>query len=167
MVDFAQKENLQPSLLDRLTDDEPDKQLEAREQRILSFRSLRKCVIRDLGWLLNASGLENTQDLSGFPEVRHSVLNYGIPDLTGTTASTADRATLERALREAIVDFEPRIIPESLKIRVSITEEHMNPNTLTYEIEGELWSQPIPERLFFKTILDLELGNIEIQDLTG
>jgi len=33
MAELTQKERLQPSLLDRLTDDEPDKLSEAREQR--------------------------------------------------------------------------------------------------------------------------------------
>ncbi len=160
MAELTQKELLQPSLLDRLADDEPTKKIESREQRVLSFRKLKQSVIRDLQWLLNAGCLETTQDLSAFPYVKQSVLNFGILDLTGTTASNADRTALERLLRQAILDFEPRILKTSLKVRAKAIGEH---NTIIFEIEGELWAQPLPERLYLKTILDLELGSVEVK----
>ena len=116
--------------------------------------------MRDLEWLLNAGCLETTQDLSDYPQVKKSVLNYGLPDLSGTTASNVDSTTLERMLRQAIINFEPRILANSLKVRVSNRDKH---NNIIFEIEGELWSQPTPERLYLKTILDLELGNVEVK----
>ena len=160
MSELLQKERLQPSLLDRLADDEPYKKTESREQRVLSFHKLKQSVLRDLQWLLNAGCLDSVQDLSEYPQVKQSVLNFGIPDLTGTTASNVDSTTLERMLRQRILDFEPRILPRSLKIRITEKDEH---NVVIFEIEGELWSQPIPERLYLKTILDLELGNVVIK----
>jgi type VI secretion system protein ImpF len=160
LAELTQKERLQPSLLDRLADDEPTQTIESREQRILSFSKLKKSVIRDLDWLLNTGCLETTQDLSAYPHVRQSVLNYGLPDLTGTTISNADQTTLERFLRQAILAFEPRILKHSLKIRTKTTGEH---NTIIFEIEGELWAQPLPEHLYLRTILDLELGSVEVQ----
>jgi type VI secretion system protein ImpF len=160
MAELTPKERLQPSLLDRLTDDEPYRDVESREQRVLSFQRLKQSVVRDLEWLLNAGCLESTLDLKEYPQVRHSVLNYGIPDLTGTTASNMDPATLELMLRKKIRDFEPRLLPKSLKIRVTNVEAH---NTVIIEIEGELWSQPMPERLYLKTILDLELGDFHVK----
>jgi type VI secretion system protein ImpF len=160
MVELFQKERLQPSLLDRLADDEPYKKEESRDKRVLSFHKLKQSVMRDLEWLLNAGCLETVQNLSDYPQVRQSVLNFGIPDLAGTTASSVDSTTLERMLRKRILDFEPRILSRSLKIRVTEKGEH---NTIIFEIEGELWSQPIPERLYLKTILDLELGNVVVK----
>jgi len=151
---------LQPSLLDRLADDEPEKKEESRDKRILSFSKLKQSVMRDLEWLLNAGCLETTQDLSDYPQVKKSVLNYGLPDLSGTTASNVDSTTLERLLRQAIVNFEPRILADSLKVRVTDRDKH---NNIIFEIDGELWSQPTPERLYLKTILDLELGSVEVK----
>ena len=52
------QDRLQPALLDRLTDDEPDKKQEPREQRVMSKRRLRQAVLRDLAWLFNATRLE-------------------------------------------------------------------------------------------------------------
>jgi type VI secretion system protein ImpF len=83
MAELTPKERLQPSLLDRLTDNEPDKQQEAREKRVLSMRKLRESVQRDLAWLLNSGNLETVQDLDDYPLVSHSVINYGLPDLAG------------------------------------------------------------------------------------
>ena len=53
MAELTQKERLQPSLLDRLTDDEPPTQQESREKRVLSMHKLRLFVLRDISWLLN------------------------------------------------------------------------------------------------------------------
>lgn len=160
MAELTQKERLQPSLLDRLADDEPTKTVESREQRVLSLTRLRQSVNRDLKWLLNTGCLETIQDLDDFPHVRQSVLNYGIPDLTGTTVSNADPSTLERYLRQAILAFEPRILKRSLKIRARAGGEH---NRIIFEIEGQLWAQPLPEHLYLRTILDLELGKVDIE----
>lgn len=160
MADLLPKERLQPSLLDRLSDDEPYKRVESRDQRVLSFQRLKRSVVRDIEWLLNTGCLESTLDLRDYHQVRRSVLNYGVPDLTGTTASNVDAATLERMLRKRILNFEPRLLPMSLRVRVTNKGEQ---NTVIIEIEGELWSQPLPERLYLKTILDLELGNFEVK----
>ena len=160
MVELFPKERLQPSLLDRLSDDEPYKKVESRKKRVLSFQKLKLSVVRDLEWLLNAGCLENTQDLNAFPQIKQSVLNYGIPDFTGTTATNLDVGTLEFMLRQRILAFEPRLLQRSLKVRVIKKEAH---NTVIIEIEGELWSQPMPERLYLKTILDLELGDFKVE----
>lgn len=158
MAELIPNERLQPSLLDRLTDNSPKTEKESREDRVMSFRQLRKYVLRDLEWLLNTGRLETTENLSDYPEIRHSVINYGIPDLAGTTASTMDVYQLQQTIRQAILDFEPRILPHNLRIQVIQNEKEMNLNSITIEIEGEIWGQPLPEHLYLKTVLDLELG---------
>ena len=158
MADLIPRERLQPSLLDRLTDNNPKSIAESREERVMSSRQLRKSVLRDLEWLLNSGHLETTEDLSDYPEVRHSVLNYGIPYLAGTTASGMDAYQLEQQLRQAILDFKPRIMPHDLRVQVLQDEDEMSLNSITLEIEGEIWGQQMPEHLYLKTVLDLELG---------
>lgn len=167
MAELTPQERLQPALLDRLMDDEPDKQQESREQRVLSMAKLRQCVLRDMAWLLNSSNLEASEELDDCPYVAHSVLNYGLPDLAGRVASSMDVLALERMLRQAIWDFEPRILRNTVKVRAALTEGQMNHNTLTFEIIGELWAQPIPVQLFLKTEIDLESGNVQVQDYAG
>lgn len=166
MAELLPSERLQPSLLDRLTDDEPSVTQESREQRVLSARRLRQSVLRDLAWLLNAVYLESVQSLENHPEVASSVVNFGIPDLSGHNLSPADLPIVEQRIRQAILNFEPRILANSLKIKVIATDQ-FNHNAMSFDIEGDLWMQPVPLRLYLKTQVDLETGNVDITDKIG
>ncbi len=162
MADLTLKERLQPSLLDRLTDREPGTNRESRDRRVLSVDKIRESVIRDLGWLLNTGNLGTTEDLAPYPEVARSVLNYGAPDLAGVPASATNPVELEKALREAIINFEPRILADSLKVTVETRRNELNHGALAFRIEGELWAQPMPLGLFLRTEVDLETGSYSI-----
>jgi type VI secretion system protein ImpF len=168
MAELSSRDRLQPSLLDRLTDHEPEVKLEARERRVLSIRALRQSVQRDLAWLLNANGLSSVQDVSGYPYVSTSVLNYGFPDIAVKTASGVDPAKLEKHVRDAIWAFEPRILRETVRVTaIQVEETTAQHNTVSFLIEGDLWAQPYPERLYFRTELDLEAGEIRVIDQSG
>ena len=167
MAELSQKERLQPSLLDRLTDDEPEKLSETREQRVLSLNKLRACVLRDLAWLLNTGKLETVQSFASSPLAAHSVINYGIPDLAGTTLSGSDVSDIEQQVKQAIWDFEPRILRDSVRVKVSISEQQMNHNAMAFDITGDLWAQPLPLHLYLRTELDLETGHMAITDKGG
>ena len=159
-------ERLQPALLDRLTDEEPDKTQEAPAQRVMSKARLRQAVLRDLAWLFNAARYETGNALGGLSHARRSVINFGLPALSGRAATSLDRARLQDDIRQAIVDFEPRILPGTLEIRVltraNIVDHH---NVIGVEIRGELWAQPVPLELLVRTEIDLETGRVEISDL--
>lgn len=166
MAELTSRERLQPSLLDRLTDDEAGTAQEGRDKRVLSMRGLRKAVLRDLAWLFNTTGLGVLQDIAPYPLAAQSVVNFGLPDLAGRTASGLDLAELERRIRQAIWDFEPRILRDSVSVRaVASRNGGASPNQLAFEIDGELWGQPLPERLYLKTELDLELGQATVSDI--
>ncbi|MBV5275299.1 MAG: type VI secretion system baseplate subunit TssE [Lamprocystis purpurea] len=162
LAELSHKERLQPSLLDRLTDLEPEKTQESREQRVFGQTRLREAVLRDLGWLLNTTNLAAGQTLDAYPQVSNSVLNFGMPDLSGMTLSGTDAGALERTLRQAIIDFEPRILRHTLKVRLEVNEQQMSHNAMTFLIEGDLWAQPVPLRLYLKTEIDLDIGDIRV-----
>lgn len=167
MAELVHQERLQPSLLDRLTDDEPGKRVESRDQRVLSLQRLREGILRDLTWLFNSGNLADVEDLEELPEVSHSVLNYGVPDLTGRTASGADLNQLERLVRQAVWDFEPRILKKTVKVRAVTAPEGASHNTLAFEIEGEMWAQPLPLHLYLRTEVDLEAGSVSVAETRG
>jgi type VI secretion system protein ImpF len=166
MAELAPRERLQPSLLDRLTDDEPDKQVEARERRVLSLRSLRQGVLRDLAWLLNTTNLFSVTGAARLPHVAGSVLNYGMPDISGMSVAGLNLSDLERGIRQAIWDFEPRLIRGSVVVRALAggAAEH---NKIMFEIEGDMWAQPYPERLYLKTELDIDRAAIRLVEDAG
>ena len=97
MGELTSQERLQPSLLDRLTDDAPMQPDESREQRVISAQRLREYVIRDLSWLLNCTHAQALQSFDVAPRVATSVLNYGIPDFTGVARSGVDAARSDGA----------------------------------------------------------------------
>ncbi len=43
----------------------------------------------------------------------------------------------------------------------------MNSNALAFEIEGELWADPVPIHLFMQTEVDLETGSVSIKESHG
>jgi type VI secretion system protein ImpF len=159
-----ERDRLQPALLDRLLDDDPQSQTEAPAARVLTKLQLRQAVLRDLTWLLNTV---RPPDIDGerAPHAAASVLNYGLPPLSGAQASTLDIATLEQNVRQAILLFEPRILPDSLRVRaledVSALNTH---NQIAIEITGLLWSQPVPLEVMIRTELDLETGQVSVRD---
>jgi type VI secretion system protein ImpF len=165
MAELTPTERLQPSLLDRLTDDEPGEPQEPRHRRVLSIQKLRESVLRDVGWLLNTTNLAEVDLIERFPHVARSVVNYGLPDLAGLTASAVDLMELESLVRQAILDFEPRILRNTLTVKARGAEE-MNHNALVFEIHGELWAQPVPLELFLKTEIDLESGDFAVSEMS-
>jgi type VI secretion system protein ImpF len=166
MAELTPRERLQPSLLDRLTDHEPHQDLESREQRVLSISRLRECVIRDLTWLFNSENLASRQKIGDYPEAMRSVINYGIPALSGMTAAGRDPQKLERQILEAIQTFEPRLIRDSISVRAILSDDEMNSNTLTFAIEADLWAHPLPLHMFMHTEVDLETGEFNVAQRT-
>jgi type VI secretion system protein ImpF len=164
MPELTPQERLQPFLLDRLVDEQPETRHESRERRVFSVRQFRKSVLRDLSFLLNAKCSLRDEDCDDFPAVARTVINYGIPDIAGSTISGISPTDVERAVRNAILQYEPRIIPNTLDVRVVAEGASSNINAISLEIRGDLWSLPVPEALFVKTEVDLETGCVEVWD---
>jgi type VI secretion system protein ImpF len=167
VAELSLQERLQPSLLDRLTDNEPDTKVESRAQRVLSINRLKRSVLRDLAWLLNSCSLSVTDDLDAYPEVKRSVINYGVRDLAGSAAASMEISSIEREVKQAIMDFEPRILPHSLSVKVIVDKDEMSKKTLSFEIEGQLWAQPLPVSLLLSTEVDLDSGVTSVEESRG
>jgi len=95
-------------------------------------------------------------------------VNFGLPALSGRALSSLDLTELERAVRQSILDFEPRILPESLQVTALVQEGDVDRhNVVGVEIRGQLWAQPVPLELLVRTQIDLETGKVEIADLVS
>ena len=156
---------LQPSLLDRLIDDEPQKKTEAIDKRFLNKAQLRQSVLRDLTWLLNTSNRESDAVLLNYQEVLSSVVNFGTRPLSGSRMSEIDWTALEQNVRRAILDFEPRILPGTLEVKALAPADLIHHhNMVAFEIRCQMWAQPYPTEMLLRTRLDLESGEMLLQD---
>lgn len=161
------RDRLQPALLDRLTDLAPLSQVEADDTRVMSKSQIRDAVLRDLSWLLNS--VQPLGKLAQqYPHAADSVLNYGLPAMSGQLASRVDVGQLERTIKQAILRFEPRVMEDSLEVKAleatSVLDTH---NVIEFEIRGYMWAQPVPLELLLRTQIDLEAGQVEVRDVGG
>ncbi len=165
MAELAPIDRLQPCLLDRLTDDQPDIQVESRTQRVVSSSRFKEGVLRDLRWLFNTQRHREAEGLDAWPDVYRSVYNFGLRDLTGIFSEHHDVRELEREIAETLLFFEPRIMRRTLQVRAFRDEEvgaQSNPHRINLQIAADLWAQPSPEKFFAKTVIDLETGDCQI-----
>ena len=124
--------------------------------------AVRASVRRELAWLLNTVNLAATQDLSRTPQVRTSVLNYGMPDLTGRTST--ERAVQARAaqIEDAIRTFEPRL--DAATVVVEAQPAVGLDNAIAYVISGDITAavKALPVRFFAN--VEVETGEAVVRD---
>jgi type VI secretion system protein ImpF len=160
------RDRLQPALLDRLTDFNPQSQVEADDTRMMNKSQIREAVLRDLSWLLNSVQPLSKTVVAQYPQAADSVLNYGLPAMSGQLASRVDVGLLERTIKQAILRFEPRVMEDSLEVKAieasSVLDTH---NVIEFEIHGFMWAQPVPLELLLRTQVDLEAGQVEVRDV--
>lgn len=136
--------------------------VESAERRQVAARRLREYVYRDLASLLNAISLDGSDDLTRYPHVRDSVVNFGMPSLAGVAAIAVDAQKTAAAIEAAIARFEPRLR------RVRVTPEgggdRADGSALSFRIEAELWGQPAPQQLILRTRIDTDSGHVTLAD---
>ena len=160
------QDRLQPALLDRLTDDAPTVVSESVESRVINRGRLRELVLRDLAWLFNATAPNDDLGWATAPHARRSVLNYGLPALSGQSASGVDLQQLCARVRQAILDHEPRILPATLVVEEMVSTTQLDHhNLIGFRITGQLWAQPVPLELLLHTDIDLETGRVSVREL--
>lgn len=155
--------HLLPTLFDRLRDDAPNRKNELAEEYTVSPARLREIVQRDLMYLLNSTNLEDDIDFSRYPQVASSVLNYGVPPVAGNYMHEHKWADIEKAIRRAIVRFEPRLEADSLKVQPLKKEQARHEyNVLVFEISGRILTEPYPTSFTVQSTFDLETNRINL-----
>lgn len=161
-TELSDRERLQPSLLDRLTDKSPTDTKDSAAERYIDVRRLRDIILRDLGWLLNTANNEDFIDPALYPHAARSTLNFGISDIAGRKVLQTDARTLESSIKEAIYALEPRIIPGTLEVTAAKATPEAADSQITMDIRGELWATPVPLELYLRTRLDVADGDLVI-----
>jgi len=144
-----------PALVDRLS---------IHSEGAMSRNAFRRTVVRDLSLLLNCTNIERQLPLGDFPRVKHSVLNYGIPALTGVNLSESDLDTMAEKLQKAIAYFEPRILEKTLKVIVAQEADSELYNYAHFRIEATYWFEPYPIDMVIRAQWDMDTGGVEIRE---
>lgn len=151
---------LVPSVLDRLLDDDPTSSREPPKSRVQVLRELKRSVRRDLENLLNTRwrALAWPPDLE---ELDVSLVNYGLPDITGLELGTLrDRERFRRTMEDVIRRFEPRF--KTVRVELLDNVEPLD-RSLRFRIDAMLWAEPAPEPIVFDSSLEPSTGTVEVK----
>lgn len=155
--------HLLPTLFDRLFDDAPHQQSESPDAYSITRKKMLMIIQRDLAYLLNTVNIEDLFDKDMYQAIRHSTMNYGIAPLSGSYLSIHQWRHIERCIRQAILHFEPRLIPDALRIVPLLkedTEHHYN--ILSFEIHGLIHMDPYPMEFLMQSAIDLENNRLSV-----
>ena len=82
------------------------------------------------------------EDLSDVPEVRRSILNFGLRDLARLSLDEDAVHGVAKELEVALRDFEPRLAPKTIKVR---RDDKVSPDELRvrFLVSADLRLQPV------------------------
>ncbi|MCP4491393.1 MAG: type VI secretion system baseplate subunit TssE [Gammaproteobacteria bacterium] len=151
MARLDKKKKLRPSILDRLIDNSPNNHIDTDTDQHQKLRELRQSVRRDLENLLNTR-IRIAEPDDKYSELKHSLLNYGLPDLATINITNIDkRREFVRSLEQLLLNFEPRFKT------VSITYQNNSDSidrSLRFRIDATLFADPSPEVIVFDSVLE-------------
>lgn len=154
MSKIEPKDQPQPSLLNRLDG-----------VVLTSENEIRESAIKDLQYLMSATNKGSVIDAAKYPHVAKSVVNYGMPALSGIGITAISAGEIERQVRQAILDFEPRIDAKSLSVKLNPNGN--DPMNLQFEIECVFMVFPWSLPMLLSTKIDRESGNASISEITN
>ena len=142
---------LQPSVLDRLLDDQPDRTVDPPKSRGQSLAELRAAVRRDLEILLNTRHRCKSWD-PDHKELKASLVNYGIPEFTSANmASDRAREEFRTMIEEVIRRCEPRF--QSIEVVLLDNADKLD-RTIRLRIEALMYADPAPEPVVFDSTME-------------
>ena len=161
MARIDKKQELIPSIFDRLTDNalySHDPSAPFAFQRI---RELRQSVKRDLENLLNTR-FRITELPENLVELESSLVNYGMPDLaTINLLDSTSRKNFCRFLEETIQKYEPRF--KNIEV-TNVGNIDENDRSIRFRIEAVLYANPTAETIVFDSVLEPVSRSLRIED---
>jgi len=154
---------LLPTLFDRLRDEHPARKTELPSEYTVNAAQLRDIIQRDLAFLLNTTNAEDLIDRERYPDAAASSVNFGVRPLAGSYLSERRWADIERIVRRAITDYEPRLIPETVIVLPLMNEGARDEyNVLLFEIRAMINLKPYPLELTVQSSVDLETNRMSV-----
>ena len=148
------------SLLDRLTDEDPDRQQEVPPSARTLEEQLREGIRRDVEAFLNSRRrpVAMPEDLEA---IRGTIVDYGIPDFLGQSmASDRQRRAFLREIVECVQAHEPRFKSVEIEPVGAIDQED---RSFRFRIHAVVHAEPAPESLSFDSEIELVSRTFDIK----
>jgi len=153
---------LTPSILDRLLDFDPERQVEAPSSRSQVIRELRESVRRDLEVLLNTR-IPCVAEPKEWRSADSTVVNYGIPDYSGVNLnSDEDRENFAKLIQKIIMHYECRFKSVSIKV---LNNDQSFDRTFRFRIDALLKVEPAVKAIVFDSSLESVTRNFTVKDV--
>lgn len=145
------------------------------EGRVLSSRTierrdgasqstLREHLSQDLANLMGTIHLEAAVDLTGLDWVKKSILNYGMQDMNCYSTDHFRDPAVIKGLRAALLAHEPRLVPQSLIIRLR-TDNAGADQRIAFDIRAEMSARPVDVPLEFVAEIKSGGGKVALSNL--
>lgn len=156
--------HLLPTLFDRLRDEAPSRTSEQPSDYTVTPAQMRDILQRDLAFLLNTTNAEDLIDRKRHAQAASSTVNFGVPPLAGSYLSERKWADIERIIRRAVLDYEPRLMPQTLSVVPLMKEEGaaQGCNVLLFEIRALIDLRPYPLEFTVQSAVDLETNRMSV-----
>lgn len=122
---------------------------------------LRREVQTNVESLFNTVHLDAAIDLDEMPEVRASIINFGLPDLASYTIEDVGVDEIGVAIQRALMEYEPRCEPKSIR---AVRDYSINPHALhlRFLISAELRAEPLNIPVEFVAEVDTEFAKFRV-----
>jgi len=148
------------SVWDRLQDDNPRDEIDDDTASYIDLRRFKQAVARDLDALLNARCVDPDEDIERYPHARHSMINFGIIDLSSLSLlDPDDRALLRDKIRQTIERHEPRLS----RVRVSLDMPDNMQRMLRFRVDAVLKVHPNKPPVTFDATLQLSSNAYQVE----
>lgn len=150
-----------------LRDDSGERVIASRRVSARSWineAALRRDLAEDLTRLLNTINLDSAQDLSEYSYAARSIVNYGLVDITAYAIEDKAVNDITGELRQSLIDFEPRLIPESIEVSRDKTVDSAALQ-IRFAINAEMHATPVDIPVEFVAELELDSGKMRISRL--
>lgn len=129
-----------------------------------SQEKLKEHLSIDLANLMNTIRLEAVTDLRQHSYTAKSILNYGMDDMANMSSDIANRTSLIRRLRKALIHHEPRLIAETVEVVIR-EQDHELTQKICFDVQAEMAANPVDVPLAFIAEVDIGAGKVNLAEL--
>ncbi|GJD76308.1 type VI secretion system baseplate subunit TssE [Methylobacterium goesingense] len=128
----------------------------------MSAADLQRAVARDLEDLMNTVNFAASTDISDFPAVAFSILNYGFTDISRRSIDEQTVSEIGTEIETALAVFEPRLAANSVS---AWRDRDVDPAELKlrFVVRAEIDCDPLNLPVEFIADLEQDTGKISIR----